>query len=136
MKLPLLLSALLTLTAPAVAQTRCPRPPTLTMFDVHTVLEGDKLRADRVIEGTASKDGQPLRLAAVRLYSGQKLVRQTTTDGRGHFLLENLSMGHYRLSFRGLGVFDIKIVRPQVVQQGFYFFTSDKGCLSWGFTTD
>jgi hypothetical protein len=106
------------------------------MFDVHTVLEGDTLSADRVIDGTASEDGQPLRLAAVRLYSGQKLVRQSTTDGHGHFLLENLSIGHYGLSFRGLGVFDIQIVRPHIVQQVFYFFSSDKGCLSWGFNTD
>jgi len=118
------------------AGTTCDTLPSLQITDVRTTLVGDTLRKERVIDGTASKDSEPLEFAQVRLYSGKKLVEHTTTDARGHFLLENLHVGRYRLSFEGMGSFSIEVTPPRISQQAYYGFTSLHGCLSWGLTSD
>jgi hypothetical protein len=104
--------------------------------DVRTVLNGDVLTADRVIDGSAAQEGKPLSFAEVRLYAGAKLIAQMTTDEQGHFLLENLPLGRFRLSFKGLGTFNIQLDPPKLTQQCFYSFGSYHGCLDWGLTSD
>jgi hypothetical protein len=128
--------ASLVVTAPLAAGTNCDPLPTLEISDVRTILIGDSLRKERAIDGTASKDSEPLRFAEVRLYSGKKLVQRTTADEHGHFLLENLLLGRYTLSFEGMGSFSIEVTPPRFSQQSYYDFSSRHGCLSWGETSD
>jgi hypothetical protein len=128
--------ASLVVTAPLTARTNCDPPPTLEISDLRTTVVGETLRKDRVIDGTASKDSEPLRSAKIYLYSGKKLVQRTTTDAHGHFLLENLRLGHYTLSFEGMGSFSIEVMPPRFSQQSSYDFSSLHGCLSWGETSD
>lgn len=82
------------------------------------------------------KDGKPLQFAEVRLYSGGKIVQHVSTDEQGRFLLENLSVGRYRLWFKGMGLFTIEVTPPHVMQQAHYGFSSDFGCLGWGAGTN
>ena len=126
----------LVVAAHVAAGPKCDPLPILQIDDVRTTIEGDSVRTDRVIDGTVLKEGQPLRFIAVRLYSARKVVRQTTTDAQGHFLLENLPLGRYALSFQGLGRFQIEVTPPHLSQQAFYGFGSLHGCLSWGMNTD
>jgi hypothetical protein len=126
----------LLVTSSLAAATGCDPLPTLQISDVRTTLIGGILREDRVIDGTASKDSEPLRFAKVRLYAGKKLVQRTTTDLHGHFLLENLAPGRYTLSLEGMGRFSIEVTAPRFSQQFYYGFGSLRGCLSWGFNTD
>jgi hypothetical protein len=128
--------ASLVVTARLAAGMKCDPLPTLQISDVRTTLIGDTLRKDRVIDGTASKDSEPLPLAEVRLNSGKKSVQRTTTDAHGHFLLENLRLGHYTLSFEGLGSFSIDVTPARFSQQSYYNFSSLHGCLSWGETSN
>ena len=128
--------ASLVVTARLAAETKCDPLPTVQISDVRTTLIGDTLRKDRVIDGTASKDSEPLPFAEVRLNSGKKLVQRTTTDAHGHFLLENLPLGRYSLSFEGMGSFSIEVTPPRFSQQYYYSFSSVHGCLSWGENTD
>jgi hypothetical protein len=132
---PLLL-ALLAITAPSAAQSKCSPPPTVEVHGGQTVLKGDVLVWQRSIEGTAIKDEGPLQHANVRLYSGNKLVGHTATDKEGHFLLKDLSLGHYRLSFKGLGAFEIDLLPPHMAQQEYYTFSRYHGCLSVSFSAD
>ena len=131
-------SALFSLAAAALvaAGPKCDPLAVLQISDVRITVVGDSVRTDRVIDGTVLKEGQPLKFAAVGLYSGRKVVRQTTTDAQGHFLLENLPLGRYTLAFKGLGSFPIEVTPPRIPQQFFYGFGSLHGCLSWGFSTD
>jgi hypothetical protein len=117
---------------PLAAQPACAPLPTLLVQGVHSVKNGDTLTFDRAIEGVATKDGKPLALAQVRLYSAGKLIRRVTTDKQGHFTLDNLSLRRYRLSFEGLGSFAVEVKPPKFVQQFSYGFGSINGCPSWG----
>jgi hypothetical protein len=135
-RLAVAMLASLVVTVRLGAGTKCDPLPTLQISDVRTTLIGDTLRKDRVIDGTASKDSEPLRFAQVRLSSGKKLVQRTTTDAQGHFLLENLPLGRYTLSFEGVGIFTIEVTPPRFSQQFYYNFSSLHGCLSWGETTN
>jgi hypothetical protein len=119
-----------------LAGTKCDPLPTLQISDVRTTLIGHTLRKDRVIDGTASKDSEPLPFAEVRLNSGKKLVQRTTTDAQGHFLLESIPLGRYSLSFEGMGSFSIEVTPPRFSQQYYYSFSSVHGCLSWGEITN
>jgi Carboxypeptidase regulatory-like domain len=131
-------SALFSLAAAALvaAGPKCDPLPVLQISDVRITVVGDSLRTDRVIDGTVHKEGQPLKFAAVGLYSGRQVVRQTTTDAQGHFLLENLPLGRYTLAFKGLGSFPIEVTPPRTAQQFFYGFGTFHGCLDWGMNTD
>ena len=135
-RLTISMLASLAVTEPLAAGTSCDPLPRLEISDVRAILIGDTLRKDRVIDGTACKDSEPLRSAEVRLYSGKKLIQHTTTDAHGHFLLENLRLGRYTLWFEGLGSFGIEVALPSISQQAFYAFTSRHGCLSWGYSSD
>jgi Carboxypeptidase regulatory-like domain len=135
-RLPLLMLTALVVTSRLAAAPGCDPLPTLQISDVRTTLTGDSLREDRVIDGTASKDSEPLRFAKVRLYAEKNLVQRTTTDAHGHFLLENLAPGGYTLSFEGMGRFSIEVTAPRFFQQSYYGFSSLHGCLSWGVNTD
>jgi hypothetical protein len=128
--------ASLVVTARLPAGTKCDPLPILQISDVRTTLIGDTLKKDRVIDGTASKDSEPLRFVEVRLNSGKKLVQRTTTDAQGHFLLDKLPLGRYTLSFEGLGSFRIEVTPPRFSQQFYYNFSSRQGCLSWGETSN
>jgi len=130
--LGLLTLALLAATPQLAARTKCEPPPLLRVADVRTVQSGGTLRSERAIEGKVTKDGKPLPFAEVRLISGDKLVQHTTTDRQGRFLLENPSLGRYRLWFKGVGAFDVEVTPPHFMQQAFYGFRSDAGCLGWG----
>jgi hypothetical protein len=136
MRLTVLMLMALVVTPHLAATTGCDLLPTVQISDVRTTLVGDTLRVDRVIDGTASKDSEPLRFGKVRLYAEKKLVQRTTTDAHGHFLLENLAPGRYILSFEGMGRFSIEVTAPRIFQQFYYGFSSLHGCLSWGFNTD
>jgi len=136
LRLTVLMPMALLVTSRLAAATGCAPLPTLQISDVRTTLVGDTLRVDRAIDGTASKDSEPLRFAKVRLYVGTKLVQRTTTDAHGHFLLENLAPGRYILSFVGMGRFSIEVTPPRFSQQFYYGFGSVHGCLNWGFNTD
>lgn len=131
-------SALFSLAAAALvaAGPKCHPLPVLQIFDVRITVAGGAVRTDRVIDGTALKEGQPLKFAAVELYSGRKLVQQTMTDALGHFLLENLLLGRYTLAFKGLGRFAIEVTPPRMSQQAFYGFGRFHGCLDWGMDTN
>jgi hypothetical protein len=135
-RLIVLMLTALAVTSRLVAAAGCDVLPTLQISDVRTTLMGNTLREDRVIDGTAFKDSEPLRFATVRLYIEKKLVQRTTTDAHGHFLLENLVPGGYTLSFKGMGRFSIEVTAPRFSQQFYYGFTSLHGCLSWGSSTD
>lgn len=124
------------LVAAPLPAANCDPVPTLEISDVRTTLVGNDVREDRVIDATATKDGQPLPAAFVRLYIGKALVQQTLTDLHGHFLLENLTVGHYTLSIQGLGRFRLDVTPPRMHQQAFYGFSSFHGCLSWGENSD
>lgn len=117
--------------AAQTAQTKCSSPPTVRVFDVRVTRADDTLRSDRVIDGKASKDGRPLQFAQVRLYFGGKIVQHVSTDEQGRFLVENLSVGRYRLWFKGMGTFKIAVTPPRMMQQAHYGFSSDHGCLDW-----
>ena len=138
MTIPIAASALFSLVVAAqvAARPKCDPLPVLQIDDVRTTVVGDSVSTDRVIDGTVLKEGQPLRFVAVRLYSGRRVVRQTMTDAQGHFLLENLPLGRYALSFQLLGRFQIDVTPPHLSQQAFYGFSSFHGCLSWGMNTD
>jgi hypothetical protein len=131
-------SALFTLAAAALVEAgpKCDPLPVLQIFDVRTTVVGDSVKTDRVIDGTATKDFEPLRFVLVRLYAGKKVVRQSTTDAQGHFVLENLPLGRYTLSFQIMGNFRIEVTPPRFPQQDFYEFSSIHGCLGWGFNSD
>ena len=131
-----LVLALLATTAQLAVRAKCPPPATVQIHDGRTVRKGDALVWERSIEGTAIKDEGPLQHADVRLYSGNKLVRHTAADERGHFLLKDLSLGHYRLTFKGLGAFEIDLVPPHIPQQEYYTFSNYHGCLSVSFSAD
>lgn len=122
--------------AAQTAQTKCSSPPTVRVSDVRVTRAGDTLRSDRVIDGKALKDGKPLQFAEVRLYSGQKILQRASTDEQGRFLLENLSMGRYRLWFEGMGAFTIEVTPPHIMRQAHYGFSSDHVCLDWGADTN
>ena len=132
-----LISILLSLitTAP-LATANCDPLPTLEISHVRTTLVGNAVKEDRVVDATATKDGKPLPLTIVRLYIGKALVEWTMTDKRGHFLLENLTVGHYTLSIQDIGRFSLEITPPRIHQQFFYFFSSNHGCLDWGETSN
>ncbi len=123
LRLTLLLLTMLAFTAKLSAPIKCDPLP---------VLQVD----ERAIHGSASIDGKPLAFADVRLYSAHKLVRHTTTDAQGGFLLENPPLGRYRLRFKGLGTFDIEVIPPHSMQEGYYSFSRYHGCLDWGFSSD
>lgn len=122
----------LAITVHLAAATNCDPLPTLALSDVRTRPIGDHVQSDRVLDGTAFIDELPLVFAEVRLYSGTKLIQLTTTDGEGHFLLENLSLGRYTLTLENLGSFRLEVTRPSFPQQFFYSFGKYHGCLSWG----
>jgi hypothetical protein len=126
----------LTLMAHMPVPTNCDSLPVLQISDPGISRAGDAAKTERVIDGTVTKDSARLQFAAVRLYSGKKVVRQTRTDAQGHFVLKNLSMGRYTLSIQDMGNFRIEITAPHFSQQKFYSFSGDQGCLSWGFSTD
>jgi hypothetical protein len=117
---------ILALAVPSLSQSRCPSPGTLVV-DV-----------DYIIEGAASKDGQPLWGGAeVSLYSRGKLVRGTATDWQGHFTLDHIPVGTYRLSIQGVGSFDVKVVPTDPFKQRRYYgFALTDGCRIWGFSTN
>jgi hypothetical protein len=114
------------LAVPGLSQSRCPSLSTLVV-DV-----------DYIIEGTASKDGQPLWGGAeVSLYSRGKLVRGGATDWQGGFTLDHLPVGTYRLSIQGVGSFDVKVVPSDPFKQRrHYGFALTNGCRTWGFSTN
>jgi hypothetical protein len=124
------------LTTAPLATANCDPLPTLEISDVRTTLVGNEWKEDRVIDATASKDGKPLPLAIVRLYIGKVLVEWTMADKRGHFLLENLTVGPYTLSIQDIGRFRLEVTPPRIHQQFFYSFSSNHGCLDWGETSD
>jgi len=126
----------LTLMAHLPVPTNCAPLPVLQISDPGISRAGGAAKTERAIDGTVTKDSARLQFAAVRLYSGKKVVRQTRTDVQGHFVLKNLSMGRYTLSFQDMGNFRIEITAPRFSQQIFYSFIGDQGCLSWGFSTD
>jgi hypothetical protein len=126
----------LTLMAHPSVPTNCDPLPVLEISDSAIGPAGGAVKTERVIDGTVTKDSVRLQFAAVRLYSGKKVVRQTKTDAEGHFVLENLSLGRYILSIQGIGDFKVEITPPRLWQQVFYSFSSIQGCLSWGFSTD
>lgn len=136
MRFSSLLLALLTTTGQLAARTECPQPATVQIYGGRAMRKGDALVWERSIEGTANTGEGQLRHADVRLYSGYKLVRHTATDERGHFLLKDLSLGNYRLSFKGLGAFAIDLLPPHIPQQEYYTFSNYHGCLSVGFSAD
>lgn len=136
LRFTLLMVMILSCAANLPAQTKCDPLPVLQIDDVRTVLKGNVLTYKRDVQGNASIDGKPLAFADVRLYSAHKLVRHTTTDAKGEFLLENLPLGPYRLRFKGLGTFDIEVIPPRMMQEAYYGFTRYHGCLSWGANSD
>ena len=56
---------------------KCHPLPTLEIPDLRTTLIGITLKTDRVIEGTASKDSEPLQFAKVEIYSGDDVPRRS-----------------------------------------------------------
>jgi len=115
-------------TLPTLAlQHSCPEVPTLVVDDY-------------VIEGTSAKGETLLGSAQISLYARGKLVRRATADANGHFTLDHLSPGVYRLSIQRLGNYDVKVVVTAVrelPQRGNYFFGRTRnGCLNWGFNTN
>jgi len=122
---------------------KCDPLPTLQIIGVRTTLVGNTPKADRVIEGTASKDFEPLQFANVELYSEEipryledGAFQHTMNDFQGYFLLEDVPEGHYTLRFEGMGNFQIEVPPPHFWQNPYYGFTSNHGCLSWGFSMD
>jgi len=109
-------------------EQKCEQPPALTIFD--------RLSGERIVDGTAFKDGQPLQFANVHLYSTRRVVLKAKTDSQGHFLLRGVPTGSYRLAFKGMGKFKVDVVPPRTQQGFFYRFDSIHGCLSWGFNTN
>ena len=134
-RLPISILLALLITAP-LATANCDPLPTLEISDLRTSLVGNKAKEDRVIDATAAKDGKPLPFAIVRLYIGKVVVQWTVTDKHGHFLLENLTVGHYTLSIQDIGRFSIEVTPPRIHQQSFYGFSSNHGCLDWGANSD
>jgi hypothetical protein len=122
----------LVIAAPPAGRADCDARPSLEIFDARATIVGDTLRGDRVIDGSASKDSEPLEFSRVRLYSGKKVVQQTRTDAQGRFVLDGLSIGSYTLSFEGMGKPRIEVVPPRILQQFFYIFRNDHGCLDYG----
>jgi len=62
-----------------------------------------------VIGGTVELKHKPLKLASVRLYSGDKLIRHGATDNRGRFEIDHLGFGEYRLVVSGWGSANVEI---------------------------
>lgn len=115
-------------TLPSLAlQHRCPEAPTLVVDDY-------------VIEGIAMERATLPGSAQVSLLSKGKLVRQATVNADGHFTLDHLSPGVYRLSIPRVGNYDVKVVATTVRtlhQRGYYFFSRTRnGCLNWGVNTN
>ncbi|MGA8212002.1 MAG: carboxypeptidase-like regulatory domain-containing protein [Candidatus Sulfotelmatobacter sp.] len=130
------LSMLIAVPTFLAAQHKCTQSAPITISDSHTLIRGTRGLAERVIEGDAFKDYSPLQFADVRLYSGNKLVKSTRTDAHGHFLLESIPIGRYRLSFGHMGTFDVNLTAPHFTQQFHYDFESNHGCLDWGADSD
>lgn len=126
----------LVLPAPLPGISQCSPLPTLRILDRGISASGNTSGMDRSIEGTAFKDGYPLRFAEVRLYSDGKIVQSIFTDEHGRFLLEGLHLGFYKLSLDGIGVFSLEVAAPKFTQQFYYGFSSNHGCLSWGFDSN
>ena len=115
------------------AEQKCEQPPALTIFD--RMRAGTGLSGERMVDGTAFKDERPLQFANVYLNSNRRVVLKTKTDSQGHFLLRGIRPGSYTLTFKGMGKFKVDVVPPS--SQGvFYRFSSNHGCLSWGFNTN
>jgi hypothetical protein len=121
---------------------KCDPLPTMKINDARITRVGNTWKVNRVIEGTASKDSEPLQFAKVELYSGEvprhsvdDVFRHTMTDFQGYFLLENLPEGRYTLRFEGMGSFQIEVT-ARISQQAHYGFSSNRGCLSWGANKD
>ena len=115
-------------TLPTLAlQHSCPAVPSLVVDDY-------------VINGTALKGETLLPSTQVSLYSKGKLMRRATADEDGHFTLDHLSPGVYRLSIQRVGNYDVKVVVTAVrtlQQRRYYFFGRTRnGCLHWGFSTN
>jgi hypothetical protein len=107
--------------------------------NLHCLYSGCRWRgrtwiSDRVV--ALNKEGIPLGMARVHVYSEGKLARSTVTDHRVRFLLAHLRVGHFRLVFEGLGAFDVEVVPLHAAQQAFYGFARTNGCLSWGMDTN
>jgi len=126
----------LALVAPPGIPNNCDLLPTLEISDPGISRAGGVAKTERVLDGTVTKDLEPFRFAAVLLYSGKKVIRQTRTDAQGHFVLERLPRGLYILSIQGMGDFKIEVTPPHLSQQFFYSFNSTQGCLDWGMSTD
>jgi hypothetical protein len=125
----------LLVTIPLVAaEQKCEQPPALTIFD--RLRAGTGLSGERMVDGTAFKDEQPLQFANVHLSSNRRVVLKAKTDSQGHFLLRGIRPGSYRLAFKGMGKFKVDVVPPRTQQAFFYTFSSNHGCLSWGFNTN
>lgn len=135
-RLPIFILLSVLTTAPLASAHFCDPLPTLEISDVRTSLVGNEMKEDRVIDATTAKDGKPLPFAIVRLYIGKVVVQWTMTDKHGHFLLENLTVGHYTLSIQDIGRFSLEVTPPRIHQQSFYGFSSNHGCLDWSENTD
>ena len=125
---------LLLVTKPLVAaEQKCEQPHTLTIFD--GMRAGTGLSGERMVDGAAFKDERPLQFANVHLYSNRRVVLKAKTDSQGHFLLRGIRPGSYTLAFKGMGKFKVDVV-PTRAQGVFYRFSSNHGCLNWGFSTN
>jgi hypothetical protein len=62
-----------------------------------------------VIGGTVERKHKPLKVAFVRLYSGDKLIWHGTTDKKGRFEISHLGVGEYRLDVSGWGSAKVEI---------------------------
>ena len=134
MKIYLIVLFLLVTISLVAAEHKCEQPPALTIYD--RMRGGTGLSGERMVDGTAFKDEQPLQFANVRLYSNRRVVLKAKTDSEGHFLLRGIRPGSYRLALKGMGKFKVDVVPPRISQGFFYRFSSDHGCLSWGFQTN
>ena len=141
MKTYLVLSVLLVTTLALGADKKCAPPPAITIYDVPAAVGyaiGDltTLSAERMVDGGAFKDDEPLQFADVRLYSGSRLVHSTKTDSHGYFQLRAPRVGSYTLVFKAMGTFKVEVLPPHITQHSQRSFSSNHGCLSWGSDTN
>ncbi len=62
-----------------------------------------------LIDGIVLLKHKPLKVAAVELYSGDKLIWSGTTDRNGKFEIDNLASGKYRLTVSHWGSANVEL---------------------------
>jgi hypothetical protein len=84
-----------------------------TTFSLATACPDTNLRVAKiggdVIRGAVELKHKPLKLASVRLYSGDRLIWHGAADKRGRFEIDHLGFGEYRLVVSGWGSANVEI---------------------------